>query len=241
MKEVPVGISIGILLTNPDRSAARLEFPNDGEQVRTLLAAERPEYIQRVYDCVAGELPESPNAHDGYVITGSPASVNEGSKWVADLLEFLRALDAVRRPTVGLCFGHQAIVSALGGSVTQGSWDFGVTQLDFTSSQEWMTPAHNSLQLYSAHHEQVTKLPDGFSVIGGNEFCPNASLLKGTHIFTTQYHPEMTPDFMMTLTDWLKDDLGADAISKARRDIGGDTQGPVFAQWMANFFELKRD
>lgn len=233
--------SIGILLTNPDRRPARLAFPNDGEQVRDLLAARRPAFAQTIYDAVAGELPASADSHDGYVITGSPASVNDDAPWVLALLEFLRQLDAARTPTVGLCFGHQAIVRALGGTVAEGAgWDFGVATTRFHTPQPWMTPTQPTLRLFSAHHEQVVELPTGFEIIGGNEFCPNGALKKGTHIFTTQYHPEMSEQFMMVLADWLEEDIGKDAIARSREQIHAGAQGLEFAEWMVRFLEMER-
>ena len=109
-------LHIAVLLSNDDTSPFAAQFPNDGQKVVQLLQPLRPNWSFEVLPVKDGVLPSGPEAFDGYVITGSPASVNDDAlPWVGHLLDFIRAVDAARQPLIGLCFGHQAVARALGG------------------------------------------------------------------------------------------------------------------------------
>jgi len=103
-------LRVAVLLTNDDTSPFAAHFPNDGQKVVQLLQPLRPDWVFEVMPVKDGVLPSGPQAFDGYVITGSPASVNDDHlPWVGPLLAFIRAVDAARQPLIGLCFGHQAV------------------------------------------------------------------------------------------------------------------------------------
>ena len=80
-------------------------------------------------------------------------------------MEFIQDLDRHRTPTVGACFGHQAIAVALGGRVGKNpkGWGLGIAPTRFLRHLRWMDPAHPKLDLYSAHNEQVLEMPDNRS------------------------------------------------------------------------------
>ena len=135
--------TIGILVTNTDHSRFAAGWPRDGEKFTTLLRSVRPNWNYVVYDCTTGTFPSVASECDGYVIGGSPASVNDGDAWIVTLLDFIRELNDSNTPVVGCCFGHQAIAKALGGEVgaNPGGWGFGVSPTHFAVSEAWMRPA----------------------------------------------------------------------------------------------------
>ncbi len=229
---------IAVLLTSNDESAFAKRFPNDGEKVITLLRALRPDWSYRVWSVKDGEFPSSTDA-DGYIITGSPASVHDPLDWIARLTALICELHSRRAPLVGLCFGHQAIALALGGRVEKspGGWRMGIAATHFSKKLPWMAPYHPTLELYASHSEQVTQLPATAQRLGGDDFCPIASFVLDQHIMTTQYHPEFSPTFMSELTDVLVRKLPAEVIAQAREELKREAQGEVFAQWMVKFLE----
>ena len=230
---------IAVLLTNDDRSAFAARFPNDGQKVIALLQPLRPQWHFEVVPVKDGVLPETAQAFDGHVITGSPASVNdERLPWVGLLLEFIRALHAARRPLIGLCFGHQAVARALGGQVARHhAWGLGTATTHWAQARPWMQPAQASSTLMAAHNEQVTRLPEGAQCLGGSDFCPVGSMQIGQHIWTTQYHPEMPLVFMQALLGHLADKLDAATLERARASLSQTADAPLFGQWMVQFFE----
>jgi GMP synthase-like glutamine amidotransferase len=237
-------LRIAVLLTNNDTSAFAAHFPNDGQKVVQLLQPLRPDWTYEVVPVKDGVLPTRPEAFDGYVITGSPASVNDDSlPWVGPLLDFIRAVHAARKPLVGLCFGHQAVARALGGQVARNAagWGLGTAPTHWQAAHPWMQPAQSTTTLMAAHNEQVTHMPEGAECLGGSDFCPIGSMQIGQHIWTTQYHPEMPLVFMQALLGYLADKLDTNTVARAHASLQQPADVPLFSQWMAQFIEHARN
>lgn len=238
-----MNLRIAVLLTNDDTSAFAAEFPNDGQKVVNLLKPQRPDWIFEVVPVKDGVLPSGPQAFDAYVITGSPASVNDDKLvWLSPFLEFIRKIDAAKQPLIGLCFGHQAVARALGGQVAYhaSGWGLGTASTQWHQSSPWMQPLKTVTTLMAAHNEQVTQMPEGALCLGGNDFCPVASMQMGQHIWTTQYHPEMPLNFMQALLGYLADKLDANTVNRANASLSVDADAPLFARWMVQFIEHAR-
>lgn len=229
---------IGILVTSNDTSDFAARHDDDGIKFRQLLQPLAPDWKFPIYPVWLDEFPDTPDACDGYVVTGSPASVNDSHPWVGRLLSFIRQANTARIPLFGACFGHQAIAVALGGKV--GKWDkgwgLGVVDTGFTKARDWMEPFQDHMRLYAAHGEQVTQLPAGAEVIGSDAFCPIAAYAIGDRVFATEYHPEMTDDFMADLIGELHGKLDSATLDRARESLAQGQDGPAFARWIIGFF-----
>ena len=230
---------IAILLTSNDTSAFSRRHPDDGLKLIALLRPLRPAWTFRIWAVKDGEFPPGADCADGFIITGSPASVHDPLDWIARLRLLILDLHGRRLPLIGICFGHQAIATALGGLVepNPGGWRLGIAPTHFKESRPYMLPPAPRLELYAAHREQVTRLPPGAEPLGGDEFCPFAAFAVGQHILTTEYHPEFTLEFMAGLADELEGKIPAAVIAAAREDLKRPAQGPLFAQWMVRFLE----
>lgn len=233
---------IGILVTNTDRSDFAKARASDGEKFTTLLHPLRTDWQFTPVQVVDGEFPKSVSDFDGYVIGGSPASVNEAEPWIETLFDFIREINRKAIPTVGVCFGHQAIAKALGGHVGKnpGGWGWGLAATHFQTHEKWMMPDKKIINLFAAHNEQVTDLPESAEILGGSDFCPVGSFSVGDHIMTTQYHPEMDLKFFAELTHDLKTYIGRDIAEAALRSTTTAADTASFAHWMVQFLEQKR-
>ncbi len=231
-------MKIAILITCNDGSEFAARHPDDGEKFISLLAPIRPDWEFVPIPARDDVLPRRADAYDGYIICGSPASVHDTHGWVENLLRFIRNIHELRIPVFGCCFGHQAIAHALGGEVSpnRAGWSVGTESMRIVRQDPWLPADCDRIELYSAHEEQVTLLPPGGRILGTCPNCPVASLAIGNHVFTTQYHPEMTRPFVEDLVEEMKDELGSQ-IDAARAMAGRTAEGSRFATWIARFLE----
>ena len=221
---------IAVLMANTDESKFAARHPKDGSKFETLLHELRPDWRVSVYSVKDGQFPADGARYDGWIITGSPASVHDSAPWVGQLFALIRRLVATGQPLFGACFGHQAIAKALGGVVgyNPSGWVFGLTETEMEGQP---------ISLYAAHKEQVLTLPEGAVVRGGNADCPVGSFAIGDKVLTTQYHPEMTPEFIAALVQELSADLPAPVIDKARRSLVQTADRDRITARIVRFFE----
>ncbi len=233
---------IAILMTNTDESEFSRQHPKDGEKFTALLHLVRPDWQTQVFAVKDGVFPESLDRFDGVMITGSPASVHDTDPWVGRLLDLIRDIVAKGIPLFGACFGHQAIALALGGKVEKnpGGWVFGRTETELTDPAPWMQDLPGKTGLYAAHVEQVTELPEGARILSGNSDCAAGAFAIGNQVYTTQYHPEMTPGFIAALTEDMQGKLPEDVLDKARASLSAPADTKAFAESLARFFEQAR-
>ena len=232
-------MKIAILITCNDKSDFVNRHPDDGEKFSALMSAVRPDWEYCPLPVRNNAFPNSVDEYDGYIVCGSSASVHDNHEWIIRLFHLIRQIDSCGIPLFGCCFGHQAIAKALGGEVSRNNfgWSAGIETTCIVRNEDWMPAESSEIRMHSFHIEQVSDLPAGCRVVGTNPNCPIASFARGDHVFTTQYHPEMTEPFARELVEDMADELG-DGLAGARKDVAKETQGPEFATWLARFFEF---
>ncbi len=228
---------LAVLMCNTDTSDFAARHPGDGDKFRALLALARPDWAVDVFDATQSVFPDVAD-YDGVIVTGSPASVHDPDAWVARLLGAIRAAVAQGVPVFGACFGHQAVALALGGQVDRSAgWVLGHWQTRVVARAPWMADVPDELVLAAAHNEQVTRLPDGAAVLTTSDDCPVGGFRIGDRVWTTQYHPEITPDFINALTDHLAGKLPEPVIATARASLVLTPDRAAMAEAIARFFE----
>ena len=224
-------MKIGILLTgHPPEEIA--EGERYDAYFKRLLGDEQFTYV--TYSVVDNEYPPSPDAAEGWLITGSRHGAYEALSWIPPLEQFIRDCYAVHVPMIGVCFGHQIIAQAMGGKVVKfdGGWSVGRTEYVIDGE----TAAINAW-----HQDQVVEVPKGAQVIGSSDFCANAALLYDDRMLTIQPHPEYGDDFVNGLIEYRgKGMVDPALLDAARNQMGKPTDRLAFAQRMRDFFQKER-
>lgn len=227
-------MSIGILVTG--RTPAHLVEQHgryDGMMRRML----GPGFSTTTYDVMSGELPLRAEAHDAYLITGSPAGVYDRFPWIGYLRQFLRDLDG-RAKLVGICFGHQIMADAFGGTVEKShkGWALGLHRYGVATRAPWMDDAA-SVAIPVSHQDQVVARPAEAEVLGGNEFTPFGILsYPDRRAISFQCHPEFDAGFAAELVEMRRPGLADPAYAdRARASLLEAGDGARVAGWIRSF------
>ena len=177
-------------------------------------------------------------APKGIILSGGPASVTEEESPRAPETVFTMGV-----PIFGICYGQQTMVTQLGGSVesghstSPGGREFGRAYVEVAESSPlfegtWQTGARE--QVWMSHGDRVTKLPDGFRVIGKSDGAPYAFIAnEEKKFYGVQFHPEVvhTPHGAQLLKnfthiicgcagDWTMAAFRAESIAKIKKQVG---------------------
>lgn len=155
----------------------------------------------KVVAAFAGEPLPSPELVHALVVTGSHAMVSEGQRWVEELAGWLARVVALGVPVLGICFGHQLLAHALGGTVGDhpGGGEFGTVTVRLTDNS-CSDPLFGGLsadfpaQLF--HRQSVLRLPTGAQVLATSLQEPHQAVRFARRVWGLQFHPEFDAEIM---------------------------------------------
>jgi GMP synthase-like glutamine amidotransferase len=203
------------------------------------LAGRKLEYA--AYSVIRGQMPESIDECDGWLITGSRYGVYEQLDWMLELQGFIRELAAAERPLIGICFGHQIIAAALGGKVVKSElgWKVGVQRYDLERRYDWMGEPPPAVTMHAFHQDQIVVCPPSAEVFLSSAGCPLAGLSYGDSIISVQAHPEIEESYERDLLEMFGGnliplDLAQQAI--VAMDAGMPVDTGLIANWLVEFF-----
>jgi GMP synthase (glutamine-hydrolysing) len=96
-------------------------------------------------------------------------------------------------PTLGICYGHQAMAKALGGTVARtGTAEFGRTALAVVDPGVLLSGLPTDLSVWMSHNDAVETAPDGFRVTASTPQTPVAAFEDPERgLYGVQFHPEV--------------------------------------------------
>ncbi|NOR51062.1 MAG: glutamine amidotransferase, partial [Gammaproteobacteria bacterium] len=129
------------------------------------------------------------------IITGTGAMVGDSDPWIKDCADWLVQASKLSLPVLGICFGHQLLAHALGGTVANnprgvevGSVTIYLTEEASKDSLFKELPISFSANV--SHMQSVTKLPDGAKLLAYSDMERVHAFRYGECQWGIQFHPE---------------------------------------------------
>ncbi|MDQ1482616.1 MAG: hypothetical protein QOF35_692 [Actinomycetota bacterium] len=165
------------------------------------------------------------------VLSGGPSSVYAQGAPALDV-----ALLTAGVPVFGICYGFQAMVQALGGTVAHtGLGEYGSTQATvFDLSSTLFNGQVEQQSVWMSHGDSVTAPPAGMKVTASSAGAPVAAFEDDERrLYGVQWHPEVIhstygqavlENFLVRgaglKTDWTASNVAEDQVAAVREQIG---------------------
>ncbi|MCB0131092.1 MAG: glutamine amidotransferase [Caldilineaceae bacterium] len=181
----------------------------------------------------------------GIVVTGSHAMVTDDAPWCRAVAMWLRDAITAQVPTLGICFGHQLLAQAAGGTV--GYHDDGPEMgrvLAHALPRATDDPIFGRLpaafHTLNGHFQFVHQLPPGAVALVTTERDSCHAFRLGNAAWGVQFHPEFDETVTAVYLDQSRDALGAAGLD-AQQLIAQCAPTPVAAQVLGLFREFATD
>ena len=139
---------------------------------------------------------------EGIILSGGPASIYDKNSPKVDPRIFDLGI-----PVLGICYGMQYMVDALGGTVRQADKkEYGHAELDIMHDSAIFNGIEKNTKCWMSHGDTIAKQPRGFRIIGST---PNtrigATENPRKRFYGLQFHPEVahTPRGKRMLSNFL--------------------------------------
>ncbi|EMA42992.1 GMP synthase [Halococcus morrhuae DSM 1307] len=171
----------------------RIALLNASQEPSTLRNFRRELDADLVEFAVREELPET-FAFDAAVVTGSRASVYWDEPWIDALVEWVDEATDRDMPLLGVCFGHQVLAEALGGTVE----DMGEYEIGYREVEGDGLLFDDTVTAFTTHSDAVTELPPGAERTAENDYGIHG--FRAGNAFGVQFHPEYDMETAQTVT-----------------------------------------
>jgi len=127
---------------------------------------------------------------DGIILSGGPSSIYEKNSPSVDPAVFDLGI-----PVLGICYGMQFMVNAMGGEIERSDKrEYGFANLFIKDQEQNLLFAgmENQFQCWMSHGDSTKKIPDGFVVTASTQNTEIAAIAwPEKKLFGLQFHPEV--------------------------------------------------
>lgn len=221
-------INVGILQAGETNSAMRGDFVDYDDMFRQSFRDFN--FNMTAYRVFEDEFPTNPDAEQAYIISGSRFGVYEDYPWIDRLGGFIRDCYSQSIPMVGICFGHQMLAKALGGTVEKFSGGWAIGMQSYTLNGD-TTP----FDQLAFHQDQVIEPPKEAELFCTSDFCKYAGLYYGDKAISVQAHPEFQNDYVRALTHLRSESFSDEQREESLTSLEQRTASPVLIQQLGQF------
>jgi len=125
---------------------------------------------------------------DGIILSGGPSSIYDKNSPRID-----KEIFKLKIPVLGICYGMQFMIDALGGSVKESKKrEYGFAELTIKKKEEIFNGIDIKTQSWMSHGDSIVKLPRGFVITAFTENTRVAATVnKKKKFYGLQFHPEV--------------------------------------------------
>lgn len=167
---------------------------------------------------------------EGIILSGGPASIYEKGSPRAD-----RGIFDLGIPVLGICYGLQFMIDALGGEVVRSDKrEYGFAGLRIRRSEGIFAGIDKETRCWMSHGDTIGRLPAGFRITASTDSTRVAAAENpARHLYGLQFHPEVvhTPEgkrmlgnFLFEICgcrkDWTMKSFARDAVEEIREQVG---------------------
>ena len=210
---------------------AVLDYGSQYSQLICRRVREANVYAEMIsWDRAAERLPQV--KLKGIILSGGPASVYEaGAPTLPDVV-----LES-GVPVLGICYGLQLLVHALGGHVAPSAKrEYGAAEIEVTGESRFFGGQPRQQQVWMSHGDRVERLPAGFEMVARSGNSPCAAIAdENRSFYGIQFHPEVvhTPNGFAMLQnfvgricgctgDWTSGHFIEESVAEIRARVGPD-------------------
>ena len=125
------------------------------------------------------------------ILSGGPASVCEpNAPRISE--NVLKKLIEMKKPLLGICYGHQFIAYLTGGAVARGrAGEYGIAELEVRVEDKLFEETPRRQKVWMSHRDKVVELPQGI-VLASTSYSEIAAYrLTDAPVYGVQFHPEV--------------------------------------------------
>lgn len=194
--------------------------------------------------CHLHEGGEPPPLEDvaGIIITGSAAYVTDAASWNFTGADYLREAHQCKVPVLGVCYGHQLLAWAFGGSVAfhPRGREIGTVAIETTPAarQDLLFGAlPHVFRAQVSHQQAVIELPPGAVRLATNDFDRNHAYRLGDTTWSVQFHPEFSAAIVRAYIEHRADAITAEGIDvqKLLAQLGESREAASLLQRFAHY------
>jgi GMP synthase (glutamine-hydrolysing) len=141
---------------------------------------------------------------EGIILSGGPASIYEKDSPKIDT-----AIFDLNIPVLGICYGLQFMIHALGGTVKKAERrEYGFAQLRVTKFKGLFQGVSAKTNCWMSHGDSIEKLPNGFLTTASTVNTKIAAVVnRNKNLYGVQFHPEVkhTPQGKTVIRNFLFD------------------------------------